>query len=127
MHGMGVRDMEPERACEYARFTPTGRVSTEQMSRLIIDALVAASERRTRRLLVDLRALDVIARPTWVQYYDLGEALARAGRGGSRIAFVLAPEDLKRYELTLLVASNRGLPAAGFATEAEAVAWLRRD
>jgi hypothetical protein len=121
-----VPRMELEDARDHSRFAPGGRTTAQQAAELITAAVAAAREQGKRRLLIDLRALQVTEGQTWLHYYDLGESIARAGRG-VKVALVMDTADLSMHKFTLLVATNRGLVGAAFLTDAAAVAWLLSD
>jgi hypothetical protein len=109
----------------YAGFRPSGRTRPERLMRLVAAAISAARARRHCRLLIDLSSAAQWRDISLIERYRIGERWALAAAGHVRVAVVLAPGCLAKHEdFTITVANNRGLRAAAFASEAEALPWL---
>ena len=108
----------------YARGALDGPCAPAEAGRQVVGALDEARTRQVSRLLIDLSALAFTQAPGVAERYGLGSEIARVGQGMRRIAVVLQRDALALYGFTFLVATNLGLPTAGFVDEAQALAWL---
>lgn len=106
------------------QFAIEGEFAPEEAIELAVSALNAALAERLKTLLVDVQRAKSTCRLSVTQSYDLGGRLAAAGRGLHRVAFLLREECMPLHAFLFTVAENRGLCAAAFVDEAQALGWL---
>ena len=92
---------------------------------MVTSAISLARAEDVRRLMVVLLDLTGFEPPDVVTRYAYVEEWAQASSGVVRVAFVVRPERIEPQGFDVTVARNRGFRAEVFATEAEALAWLR--
>ncbi len=88
-------------------------------------AVAYCRERGIERLLLDGRGVTGFGPLDAAARFRLGDELAHAAGAAVKVAMVVRPEFLNPDRFGITVARNRGLFANGFASEAEAVAWLK--
>ena len=101
-----------------------GRVSPESATDVMLAALTAARARRLRTVLFAFERLALSRELSILEAHAVAERLAHAGRGLLRAAFVIREECAAIGAHMATTAANRGLEAAVFRREADAVAWL---
>src|SRR5258708_27737713 len=107
------------------RFSAVGRLLPEEASELATSALAAAGAERVSTLIVDLTAMTLTRGMSVTECHNIGERLARAGRGLQKVAFVTGGDCLEAHTFIFTVARNRGLQVATFGNEPEALRWLQ--
>lgn len=117
LHGFEITDRR-------AVYRPTGTVSLEEAVDMISAALVLAGSQGAREILIDITHLEGFASPDTVERYYMVERWAAEVGGRVRVAMVLRAEFIDPHEFGETVASNRGMTAATFTTEAAALDWL---
>jgi hypothetical protein len=113
-------DLEKERG----NVTAFGRVTPESAIDVVLVALTAARSRRLRTMLFAFEALVLTRDLSILEAHTIAERMAHAGRGLSRAAFVIRDECTAIVAHMATTAANRGLDAAVFRAQADALAWL---
>lgn len=114
-----------ERRAGYSCFhAPPAPATLAEAIDLVSAAIVCARENGIARLVVDIRALTGIEVPGAVDRYRLAERFAADAAGALQVALVVPAELIDPNRFGSEVARLRGLRAAGFPTEEEAVDWL---
>jgi hypothetical protein len=106
------------------RLAVSGQLSLEAALNVVTSALEAANVRNVETLIVDLTGVSLTHRMSVIDCHYAGGCLAHAGRGLRRIAFLTRGECLAKVGFLFTVAANRGLRAAFFSEESEALGWL---
>jgi hypothetical protein len=106
------------------RVVATGCLAPETAAELTFAALQAAAARKLGGLVLNFKDLSLTRSLEVMDCHKIGEQLARDARPVRRIAFVLRLECIEHASHLCTVASNRGLAAAAFEHESQAIAWL---
>ncbi len=112
---------------DIAIWRPRATLSLERVIELVRTGIDSARARGMRRLLIDLTALDGFASPSIPARHQFARAWAEAAGGALRIAFLAKPEMIDPQKFGVMVGRNFGADANVFASEADALEWLRRD
>src|SRR5262245_6082540 len=104
--------------------TATGSCSLEELADIAASALAAASTQKLATLLLDFSRVQLPRAATMAECYEFGLRLAKAGTGLRKVAFVTPPTCVGEQEFFFTVIANRGLQAAAFLRESEALGWL---
>ena len=97
---------------------------TGEETRTFVEGILAAlRQHKLARLLISVRA----SRPVFkVEQYGLSEALVHVAGTGLRVAFIADSKEVAMsQEYIALLGQQRGLDFRTFATEQEAIDWLR--
>lgn len=108
----------------HACYRPVGHVSFREALDLIVHAVTFCHDHGIGKLLVDTTGFTGLESPTIADRYALGTETAGAASGAVKIAVVVQPDLIDPNRFGVLVAANRGLAAAPFATEVAALEWL---
>jgi len=111
---------------DIAIWKPAAALSLDRAIRLIEAAIGSARENGLRKMLVDTTGLDGFEPPSVPARHELARLWAGAAGGVLRIAFVARPEMIDPQKFGVIVAKNFGADVDVFASEADALAWLRR-
>jgi len=109
----------------FGRIVANGRMMPEQAVEIATTALTEAEAGQVCGLILDLREVSLTRTLSITECHEVGERLARAGRGLCKVAFVTRAECMEPHQFVFAVARNRGLQVATFANETEAEGWLR--
>jgi hypothetical protein len=101
-----------------------GRITPESAMDLTLVALTAARARRLRTLLFAFERLALTRPLSILEAHSFAERMAQTGRGVARTAFVINTECAAVTRHLATAAANRGLEAAAFVAQADALAWL---
>jgi len=110
---------------EYAVFRPVGEVTLEEAMGMIEAAILTARDRRISKLLVITNSWNGMRITNTIERYFYVAHWAEKAAGTLRIAVVAKSEFIDPEKFGVTVARNRGLVANVFASETEAVAWLK--
>jgi hypothetical protein len=110
---------EPERA------SASGPMAPLDAAAFAIAAAARARDAGARTLLVDFSRVVPAAPLSTIDAYEVGVRLAQQGVGLCRVAFLMSAGCLGANRFVLEVAANRGLAAAAFLDDREALRWLR--
>jgi len=116
--------MQINRQDQSGRFSAMGELMPAEAGSLAASALAAAGAERLRTLIVDFGRMTMPRALTVTECYQLGERLAQAGAGLRKVAFLTPAHCIDRHAFVFTVAANRGLAAAAFTQESEALRWL---
>jgi len=116
--------MQIDRPNRRGRFSAGGTLLPEEATELATSALSAAGAERLRTLLLDFQSMKLTRRMSLTECHHVGERLARAGAGLSRVAFVTREDCVEPHGFLFTVAVNRGLQTAAFRDEKSALEWL---
>ena len=108
------------------RFSASGTLLPEEAAELATSALSVAEAEALRTLIIDFKRTSLTRRMTVTECHNVGERLARAGRGLLRVAFLTSDECSRHHAFLFTVATNRGLRAATFGDETAALDWLAK-
>jgi hypothetical protein len=109
---------------EHAVFRPGGSVTFAEATEIAAAAITLARQRQIAKLLMVATALTGFEPPTVADRYMFGVKCAQAAGGLVRLAVVARPEMIDKQGFGTTVARNRGLVAAIFTSEEDALAWL---
>jgi hypothetical protein len=110
---------------DIAIFRPSGRVSLEQAIELVKAAIASARERGVRKLLIAASELDGFESPGIGTRHYLSRQWAGPSAGMIHMALVPKADMIDPEKFGVMVAKNFGASADVFASEADALAWLR--
>jgi hypothetical protein len=116
--------MHIDREKQSGRFTAAGELMPAEVGSLATSAVEVAGAERLRTLIVDFARTSMPRALTVTECYQLGERLAQAGAGLRKVAFLTPAHCIDLHAFIFTVAANRGLAAAAFTGEAEALRWL---
>jgi len=111
---------------DHAEYRPIGHVSVSQLGELVASALLYAREQHIEKLLVVTSGLTGFKPPLTVDRYYIVKDWAKASGHIVRAAFVARPEMIDSQKFGVTVAANNCFIADIFASEDEALAWLKR-
>jgi hypothetical protein len=114
-----------EVAGDCACYRPAGRTTMEGAVELIDQAIAFARDSEIPKLLVNVVELTGYPAPTLPERYFNARRWAATSRGSVQMALVMRPEMFDPQKFGVIVARNSGLNAEVFASESEALAWLR--
>lgn len=106
-----------------ARLVLSGEYSPDGALHVVTAALRTASA-EARTVLVDASRARLTRPPTVIDCHYAGACIARAGAGLAKVAFVVPGACVASLAFLFTVAMNRGLRAASFDGEAQALEWL---
>ena len=106
------------------RFNATGKLLPEEAVELATSALSAAGAEELKTLVIDFKQASLTRRMSVTECHHVGERLARAGRGLLKVAFITTDDCAQHHAFLFTVATNRGLRAATFREEGDALSWL---
>jgi hypothetical protein len=106
-----------------ARLVLSGEYSPDGALQVVTAALRTASG-EARTALVDATRARLNRPLTVIDCHYAGGCIARAGAGLAKVAFVVPGPCLAPLAFAFTVALNRGLRAASFSDEAQALEWL---
>ena len=109
----------------YAAYRAEGEMCFEDAIGLAGRVIAYCRERGIERVLLDGRRLSGFGPLDATDRFRLSEEMARAARATVKVAIVVRPELLSLDLFGVMVARNRGLFTNSFASEVEAVAWLK--
>jgi len=112
---------------EFAILRLTGSATLQESVSLVSGAILRAREEGYPKLLVNAAELTGFKSPSVTERYWFVREWAEAARGMVRVAFVVREEMIDWQKFGITVGRNAGLMGEVFATEAEAVAWLREN
>jgi|SRR5215475_11272469 len=107
-----------------AFYRPVGTVSLGEAEDMVSLAIAHACAQGASELLANLSAMVGFGPPTTVERYRLVTKWVATAGGRLRLAVVARAEMIDPHKFGVTVATNRGLMAEIFTTEAEALAWL---
>jgi len=110
---------------DIAVFRPRASLSIDQAIWLVKSAIESAREQQIRKLLVVASGLDGFESPSIATRHMLAREWAGAAAGAVQIAVVAKPEMIDPQKFGVVVAATFGALTNAFATEADAIAWLR--
>src|SRR6478609_11972121 len=110
---------------DHAEFRPTGQVSIDEMVDLVAIAIAYARDQQLRKLLVVTSGLTGFESPSLAARYYFIQKWASVANGMVLMAMVAQPEMIEPQKFGVTVAANRGLRSDIFASEEEALAWLK--
>ena len=117
--------MQIDRENKSGRFAAHGRLLPDEAIELASGALAAACAEGLKTVVLNFKDLSLTRRLSIAECHAVGARLARAGAGLARVALVARGECVEAHAFLLTVAQNRGLPAAAFHVESEALRWLQ--
>ncbi len=110
---------------EYAVFRPSGEASLEQATEMVASAISRARAQSIRKLLVITLGWQALNSPNVADRYFMVQRWAIAAAGAVKVAIVARPDLIDPEKFGVKVARNSGLCAEIFASEPEAVLWLK--
>jgi len=114
-----------EARADHAVATLTGAVSLEQAANAVQRVLVAARDRKIKRLLVDARQLTGFPSPTLADRYFIVRRWATEFGKHVELSIVMEQHILDPDRFGVMVAANLGMRADAFSSPIEALEWLR--
>lgn len=111
---------------DHAAFRPLGCVSLEEAVQAVSNGIAFAREQKIHKILVDIRGLDGFASPGLGSRYFFIQEWARLAAGRLSMAMVSRPELIDPEKIGVTMAQNAGLHSNIFASEEEALAWLKK-
>ena len=109
----------------YAVYRVEGEMCFEDAIALASQAVAYCREQGIERVLLDGRGVTGFGPLDPADRFRLSEEMARAARAAVKVAVVVRQELLSPDLFGVMVARNRGLFTNSFASEEEAVAWLK--
>jgi len=109
----------------HAAFRPVGQVTLEQAVQAVSDGIAFACKQKIKKLLVDITGLHGFASPGLGSRYFFIQEWARIAGGRLSVALVSRPELIDPEKIGVTMAQNAGLRSDIFASEEEALAWLK--
>jgi hypothetical protein len=110
---------------DIATFRPSASMSIDQAIWLVKSAIESAREQQIRKLLVVASGLEGFESPSIATRHMLAREWAGAAGGAVQIAVVAKPEMIDPQKFGVVVAAQFGALTNAFATEADAITWLR--
>jgi hypothetical protein len=110
---------------DHAEYRPTGQVTFAQMSELVAGSIEFTRGQGIRNLLVVTSGLSGFESPGVGDRYFLIQKWSLAARSSVRLALVPSPEMIDPQRFGVTAAANVGFDVNVFATDLEALAWLR--
>ena len=110
---------------DHAEYRPTGELSLAQATRLITSGIDFAREQKVKKLMVVILGLTGFPPPNLIQRYNFIHEWAKASAHSVRVAIVAHPEMIDPQKFGVTVASNIAFASDVFASEEEALTWLR--
>jgi len=110
---------------DIAVFRPRASMSIDQAIWLVKSAIESAREQQIRKLLVVTSGLEGFDSPSIATRHMLAREWAGAAGGAVQIAVVAKPEMIDPQKFGVVVTAKFGASTNAFATEADAIAWLR--
>lgn len=109
----------------YLKAEMRARETAEETREFVQGILAALREHRPARLLISIRE----SRPVFkVEEWGLSDAMTQVLGSGLRVAFIADSKELAMsQEYIALLGRQKGLDFRTFASEQEAVDWLRAD
>jgi hypothetical protein len=108
-----------------AEFRPVGNMTLSQAVQVVTMGIEFTREQNLRKLLVDTTGLTGFEPPSVAARYFFMKEWAYAAGGMVCIAMVARPEMIDPQKFGVTVGANLGLQSNVFASEEEALAWLR--
>jgi hypothetical protein len=109
----------------HAEFRPAGHMPLSQAVQLVTMAITFTREQNITKLLIDTTGLTGFESPSVAARYFFMKEWAYAAGGLVCIAMVAQPEMIDPQKFGVTVGANLGLQSNVFASEEEALAWLR--
>lgn len=106
------------------RVAANGNLMPEEAAALATSALVAANAEHLSDVIVNFKDVFLTRALSITECHEVGVRLAQAGRALGKVAVVARPECVGLHHFVFMVARNRGLQVATFASEPEAEVWL---
>jgi hypothetical protein len=110
---------------DHACATLAGNVTLEQAADAVERVLVAARDKKIKRLLVDATRVTGFPSPTLAARYFIVRRWATAVGADVELAMVLEQHILDPDRFGVMVAANMGMRADAFSSPVEALEWLR--
>jgi hypothetical protein len=110
---------------DIAVFRPRASMPIDQAIWLVKSAIESAREQQIRKLLVVASGLEGFESPSIATRHMLAREWAGAAGGAVQIAVVAKPEMIDPQKFGVVVAAQFGALTNAFATEADAITWLR--
>jgi hypothetical protein len=110
---------------DIAVFRPRASLSVDQAIWLVKSAIESAREQQIRKLLVVASGLDGFESPSIATRHMMAREWAGAAGGAVQVAVVAKREMIDPQKFGVVVAAQFGALTNAFATEADAIAWLR--
>lgn len=105
-------------------YRPVARVSFEQGSGMIADAMKQARALGLADLVVNILGLTGYEPLKIFDRYAMATKWVESAGAALRVAWVLKPELIDPQKIGVLMGQNRGASGEVFATEAQALTWL---
>jgi len=110
---------------DYVSYRPKGEVTFAQLIDLCSSAVSFARLYDIKCLLADTTQLTGFGPPSTLERFEFVCRCALAANGAVKLAVLAKPEMIDRDGFGIAVARNRGLVAGIFASEGDALQWLR--
>lgn len=108
----------------YAHYCLAGEHTFESTVAKIDESIRWCRDNMIDRLLVDIRELTGFPPPTTVQRFEFATRWAATASGHVAVSFIAPPVLIDPDKIGMTMANNRGMQAAVFTEEADAIAWL---
>jgi hypothetical protein len=105
-------------------FRPCGECSLVEAVELITGAIAFCRDRRVNKMLVDATGLVGVQVPSLVDRFLMVEEWAREAEGMLAVVLVVPAEYIHPEKFGIRVASDFGLTADVYTSEADAIRWL---
>jgi len=102
-----------------------GKVTLEQMVQQVTDVIFQARKQQIRKLMLVTAGLTGFKLASVAERYFYVTQWAEAAGGMMRVAVVTRAERIDADKFGIMVAENLGVTSNVFASEEEAVAWLK--
>jgi hypothetical protein len=106
-------------------FRPRGECTLPEFVEMVSEALARCRNEGTTRVLIDGTSLTGVPIPTLVDRFLMVEEWAQVAEGMVVGALVIEPKYIHPQKFGVTVARDHGLIIDVYATEAEAMRWLR--
>jgi len=110
---------------DHAEYRPTGELTLDRAIQLITSGIAFARERQVKKLMVVTLGLAGFQPPSVIERYEFVHEWAKASGYSIRVAIVAHPEMIDPQKFGVTVALNVGFASDVFASEVEALVWLR--
>ena len=105
-------------------YRPTGQVSFEQATQMVVEAIQHARSLGLASLLVNSQGFTGIAVPSIFARHQLALKFAESAGSKLHVAMVARAELIDPQKIGVIMGQNRGLSNDVFTNEAEAILWL---
>ena len=112
---------------DHAESRLRGRVTLEEGVQAVSNAIAFACTQQVSKLLVDITGLYGFPSPGIGSRYFLVREWARVAGGRLSLVIVSPPDLIDHEKIGVLMAKNAGLHCNIFASEEEALEWLKTD